>query len=291
MRPILARTQTLLCGALAAAALAALPAQGAIFHFLGGVQDNYALPTEPANPSVSLQSWLGSNTYSPYDSTTINQRFAETFEKCPMCITGAELTIGLKPLTGVSTNGATNDTLRFGFTDGFGNQVVPYWIKNIGWPAAQQSILPLNWGTQNYPNGVVLSLDLAALPLGNVNSNGSTANLIPALRQHKFLNVDVQDDTAVDFIDFQVTTALAGDLDGDGCVDAQDLTLLTAYFGQSTPAGVGDPNGDGVINILDLGLLQADFGKCCPEPTTVALIAMACFGSATHQQEATCRLR
>jgi hypothetical protein len=251
------------------------PGRAATFHFLGGIQDNYTPPTEPANPSASLQTWLGSSTYSPYDSTTINQRFAETFVDCPMCITGAQLQIGLKPLTGVGTSGATNDTLRFGFTDGFGNQVVPYWIKNIGWPATQQSILPQNWGTQNYPNGVVLTLDLAALPLGNSNSNGSTANLVPSLRKQKFLNVDVQDDTAVDFIDFQITTALAGDMNGDGCVDANDLALLTAYFGQSTPAGVGDPNGDGVINLLDLGLLQADFGKCCPEPASVALAGIA----------------
>ncbi len=186
-----------------------------------------------------------------------------------------QVQIGLKPLTPVSTSGATNDTLRFSFTDNFGNQIIPYWIKNIGWPAAQQSILPQNWGAQNYPNGVVLTLDLAALPLGNINTNGSTPNLVPALRKHKFLNVDVQDDTAIDFIDLRVTTALAGDVNGDGCVDARDLQLLAAYFGQSTPAGVGDPNGDGKLDILDLNLLQADFGKCCPEPAAMALIPFA----------------
>ena len=272
------KTRITILSILTTAFLLALPAaDAAVFHYLGGVQDNYAPPPEPANPSASLQTYLSASSYRNYDVPGIDSWFADTFDRCPMCITGAELEIGLRPES-LSNAGAINDTLRFGFTDNLGNQLGPYWIKNIGFPVAQQSILPLDWGTQNYPNGVVLNLNLASLPLGNSNANNSTANLIPALRQYKFLNVDVQDDTAVDFINLRITTALSGDVNGDGCVDALDLNLLAANFGQAPPAGVGDPNGDGVIDVLDLSLLQADFGKCCPEPAGVALFATALVG-------------
>ncbi len=94
MRSTMLKTRALLCSVLIMTALATQPVRAATFHFLGGIQDNYTPPTETANPSASLQSWLGSNTYSPYDSTTINQRFAETFDKCPMCITGCKCRLG-----------------------------------------------------------------------------------------------------------------------------------------------------------------------------------------------------
>lgn len=255
--------------------VAAEPLEAATFHFLGGVQDNFALPTEPINPSPSLQTFLGTNTYSSYDTFLINQRFADTFANLPMCITQADLHIALRPLAGVGQSSATNDTLRFNFTNNAGQQVGPYWIEFIGYQG-QEALLQTNWGTQNfYPNGVNFWLDLGNMPIGTFNFNGNTKNLIPALNQYKFLNVDVQDDTEADYIDLKIVTAVSGDMDGDGCVDAADLSLLNAYFNQPVPAGVGDPNGDGVLDATDLSILAADFGKCCPEPTSLALVPFA----------------
>jgi hypothetical protein len=271
---------TVIAASLAAVWSADAPADAATFHFLGGVQDNYVPPTEPASPSASLQTFIGASSYRQYDEAGANEWFADSFLDCPMCIAGAELEIGLRPETIVSSGGATNDTIRMNFTNNLGQQVGPYWLKNVGFPAGQQSVLPQDWGTQNYPNGVVLNLNLAALPLGNNNSNGSSSNLVPALRQRKFLNVDVQDDTAIDYIDLTITTGLAGDIDGDGCVDAQDLGLLVTYFNQAVPAGVGDPNGDGFFNVADLQLLQADFGRCCPEAGSCVLLLAGCLGMA-----------
>ncbi len=262
--------------------IAASRLEAATFHFLGGIQDSYVLPTEPINPSPAFQTFLGTNTYSSYDTFLINQRFADTFYNLPMCITKADLHIAMRPLAGVGQSSATNDTLRFNFTNNAGQQVGPYWIEFIGYQG-QEALLQTNWGTQNfYPAGVNFWLDLGAMPIGTFNFNGNTANLIPALNQYKFLNVDVQDDTEVDYIDLKIMTALGGDVDGDGCVDAADLTLLAANFNQPVPAGVGDPNGDGVLDAADLTIVAADFGKCCPEPASLAMIpfaiAVGCLG-------------
>jgi hypothetical protein len=248
--------------------------EAATFHFLGGVQDAYVLPTEPINPSPSLQTFLGTNTYSSYDTFLINQRFADTFAVLPMCITKAEVHIAMRPLAGVGQSSATNDTLRFNFTNNLGQQVGPYWIEFIGYQG-QEALLQTNWGTQNfYPNGVNFWLDLGAMPIGNFNFNGNTANLIPAMNLYKHLNVDVQDDTEVDYIDLKIVTHLGGDMDGDGCVDIADVTLLNTYFNQPVPSGVGDPNGDGLIDAADVQIVAMDFGKCCPEPGSAALVVL-----------------
>ena len=261
-----------------AIALSSPLAHAATFRFLGGIQDNYALPTEPINPSPAFQTFLGTNTYSTYDTFAINQRFADTFAPCPMCITKADVHIAMRPLTGTGQSAATNDTLRFNFTNNAGQQVGLYWIEFIG-AQGQEALLQTNWGTQNfYPNGVNFWLDLGAMPIGNFNFNGNTANLIPAMNLYKHLNVDVQDDTEVDYIDLKMVTLLGGDIDGDGDVDATDLSLLTTNFNQPVPAGMGDPNGDGVFNNADLMIVAADFGKICPEPASLAGIGIALLG-------------
>jgi hypothetical protein len=256
--------------------------EAATFHFLGGIQDSYVLPTEPINPSPAFQTFLGTSTYSSYDTFLINQRFADTFAGLPMCITNADLHIALRPIASVGQSNATNDTLRFNFTNNAGQQVGPHWIEFIG-AQGQEALLQTDWGTQNfYPAGVNFWLDLGAMPIGTFNFNNNTANLIPAMNLYKFLNVDVQDDTQVDYIDLKIKTALGGDMDGDGCVDAADLSLLAANFNLPVPAGVGDPNGDGVLDSADFLILSSDFGKCCPEPASLAMIPFAiaagCFG-------------
>jgi hypothetical protein len=242
----------------------------ATFNFQGGIQDNYVLPTEPTTPNAGVQIYMGGGPFAPYDYNSPNRRFLETFENCPTCIEGANLTIGMKSLDSL----ASNDTIRFLFSDNSGNAVGPHWISQIGDPTADNSVLPNTWGTTNYPSGVIKTFNLQSLQLGALNTSGSTSDLRSAIGQFGFLDVDLQDDTSVDFINLQIKTALAGDMNGDGTVDIADYNLLVTNFNQPTPNGVGDPNGDGVLNIQDLSIVQADFGKSCPEPSTIGLITM-----------------
>ena len=65
---------------------------------------------------------------------------------------------------------------------------------------------------------------------------------------------------------FRVGESVAGDLNGDGCVDLADLGILLADFGCTAGPGncPGDINGDGRTDLTDLGILLANFGQGCP---------------------------
>ncbi len=54
----------------------------------------------------------------------------------------------------------------------------------------------------------------------------------------------------------EITTAISGDLNGDGLVNILDVVVLVnIVLGGSEPIDAGDLNGDGVINVLDVVML------------------------------------
>jgi hypothetical protein len=58
-------------------------------------------------------------------------------------------------------------------------------------------------------------------------------------------------------------TLLAGDVNGDGCVDVLDVVTVAAQFGQTNPdPPCADVNGDGRVDIVDMVLVAARFGTC-----------------------------
>jgi hypothetical protein len=57
---------------------------------------------------------------------------------------------------------------------------------------------------------------------------------------------------------------LAGDLDGDGCVDQADLGILLADWGCTGGNCPGDCDDDGDTDQADLGVLLAQWGTGCP---------------------------
>lgn len=57
------------------------------------------------------------------------------------------------------------------------------------------------------------------------------------------------------------SSAIAGDLDGDGDVDLSDLALLLSDFGCSAESCVGDIDGNGFTDLADLATLLAHFGE------------------------------
>ena len=66
----------------------------------------------------------------------------------------------------------------------------------------------------------------------------------------------------------QGSTALQGDVNGDGRVDGADLILFGLHFGASRGAAnynaAADFNNDGLIDGLDLAILAANFGQGKP---------------------------
>jgi hypothetical protein len=239
---------------------------------LHGIKDNFALPIDPATPDIGMTTLYAS--FAPnqnYDeSGTTDRIFIDSFNRLPCCIIAGELETRMRPNPGIPDNDAFNIL----FVDNAGNVVGPSATSYIGNPSDPGgSLLPPTWDTSNY-GATTVTINLANQP-----TPSGPANSIPTIRSLKFLDVLVQDDTNLDYIDLKLVTGLGGDIDGDGCVDAADLTLLAANFGISPiPNGVGDPNGDGMLDAQDLTILAADFGKCCPEPTFIAMAACGIVG-------------
>jgi hypothetical protein len=55
---------------------------------------------------------------------------------------------------------------------------------------------------------------------------------------------------------------LAGDLNGDGCVDIADMEIVSAAY--ATTSAQGDVNADGVVDIADAALVAGNYGLCGP---------------------------
>ena len=139
----------------------------------------------------------------------------------------------------------------------------------LGAPVGPSYTQPINnlfgpsWNTTFYPgNGVYAVFNIASL---YIPSSQTFVNLLPTLIQLRYLDILIQNDTNVDWVDLYVTTELAGDMNGDGMVDLADLTLLATYFNQPLPPGVGDPNSDGFLDLADLAIVQAQQGMVCPD--------------------------
>jgi probable HAF family extracellular repeat protein len=64
------------------------------------------------------------------------------------------------------------------------------------------------------------------------------------------------------------STALAGDLDGDGFVGIADLNLVLGNWNQSVPPGdpLADPSGDGFVGIEDLNAVLGKWNTGTPPP-------------------------
>jgi hypothetical protein len=153
--------------------------------YMQGIADNFVLPTEPVSPSAGLLTWIATNypsnpTPRPYDATGSNQYFATTFSQLlrngPIC--GATLRMTVR-------NGHFNDSLGLWFTGPTGLPAAPGWTSQL-------TALGVATGT----TGSIV-LNLSSLPGGG--------NLIPTLNAQGFLDVIVQDDSAVDFISLTVT--------------------------------------------------------------------------------------
>jgi hypothetical protein len=171
------------------------------FTITAGVNDNFALPTDPTSPSPNLLGWLNSigAQLKNFDSPQNDRFVAHTFTGLSD-ISEATLEIHLRAGTSFLSH---NDGVNLTFIDD--DLILPSegperWGRSIGTGHGVPGLLPYDWhSTTASPAVDTIVLDLGNLPLAP-GQPASASNLIPALNAHGFLDFWLQDDTDVDYI-------------------------------------------------------------------------------------------
>lgn len=177
---------------------------GATIVFTAGINDNFALPTDPTSPSSNL---LGvfSSSFKDFDDPTIDRVLAHTFTGLPEGIQAATLEVHLRASTNFLSH---NDGINLTFVED--DQILPpqgseRWGRRIGTGHGVPGVLSYDWhSTAASPAIDTIILDLSNLPLAP-SQPASASNLLPALNDHGFLDFWIQDDTDVDYITLTVT--------------------------------------------------------------------------------------
>lgn len=180
----------------------ALAQNNGAFTIMAGVNDNFALPTDPTSPSSNLLGWLNS-IYAPlsaplkdFDSSLNDRWVVHTFTGLSD-ISEATLEIRLRAGTSFLSH---NDSVSLTFIED--DQILPpqgseHWSRRIGTGHGVPGLLPYDWHSTTASQAVdTITLDLGNLPL----ASGGYVSLIPALNTHGFLDFLLQDDTDVDYV-------------------------------------------------------------------------------------------
>lgn len=177
-----------------------------IFRFPAGRPDHFATSDglEAAAPSPALTASLPSNLSAVFDGTVMDRHFGHTFQLPEgNCIRRARLDIMARPLG--SGNTVANDTVGLRFTGATGSAT---WGAYFGSGNPGTTLLTNPWKLPNYGSGHLFTLNLGSLPGGG--------NLLPDLQNLRFLDVAIQDDTAVDYMVLTVEFCECEGRPGDG---------------------------------------------------------------------------
>ena len=131
-----------------------------------------------------------------FDYAGLDKIFAHTFTGLTGQIIEASIEIRMKPNGG----GSTNDILGLRFTDNNGN-FVGRWDGRIGSDSNNPSIVPETWSSSNFES-VLFRLNLKELH--EQPNNDSITNLLPLIQSLDYLDVYVQDDTGVDYVQLKL---------------------------------------------------------------------------------------
>ena len=185
--------------------------------FTAGVRDEFsgANGVEAPQPSPAYVQYLNSQgiyNLANFDETHVDRYFAHTFSNLlppgNSRICRAILEIRLRPLPTI----AKNDSISLNFAP---STLAPgaSWWRYLGAGNAQPGLLGTAWQPPQGPT--TITLDLGALP----QAAGGPVSLLSYLNQYGFLNLAIQDDTAVDYAKLTVTY----------CCPEPDLTIRKTH--------------------------------------------------------------
>jgi subtilisin-like proprotein convertase family protein len=172
----------------------------------GDTNNNFAGPTAAA-PSSNLVARLSGYDLQGFDADRIDAWFAHTFSGLPAFAVEVRLRIRLRAVGQLSDN----DTLILGQAGPGGGLAALGWSRRLGTSTGDPGLTGATWspGTTNE-----IVLNLGALP----NVSGGPTDLRPLLLQDGYLDLMVQDDTAVDYAILEVVP----------CAANPELVLTTA---------------------------------------------------------------
>lgn len=145
-----------------------------------------------------------------FDENVLNRCFGQTISGLCSNITAATLEIRMRPnATGSGGSVSENDTISLqACGSGFA------WGRRIGTVSGVPGLLPADWRT--YTNHT-FTLDLAALPL----VSGGTVSILELIDQVHALDIYVQDDTEVDYV--ELTVACCADCNSNDIPDSCEI--------------------------------------------------------------------
>jgi hypothetical protein len=193
-------------------------AQAASFVYTAGRMDNFNTSDGPelSTPSNALKQSIDNYYY--YGASLLfdrplgdyNDFFVHTFSNLPNSIVSAQLEMRLRANDSLLTS---NDRIDLSFTDSNGNKDLLYWAEYIGLNLERPDAAHL---LSSWSGGDIhtFTFDLANF------------NLLTKLNEKGFLDVTVQDDTAVDYIKLTVETA-----DSPKSVSEPSAALALLFFG------------------------------------------------------------
>jgi uncharacterized repeat protein (TIGR01451 family) len=189
---------------------------------LAGVEDEFSTAngTEPTYRSPGLATYITYPFDGGFDETSVDRFFGQTFEITDTRrICDAWLEIRVKPLGTIDHN----DTIHLDFIDSLGQRAISGagWGRYFGSGNASTGLLSSQWGSSLTP--VTFNLHLSALPM----ADGSLKDIVPILDQLGYLDVMVQDDTAVDYV--KLTVAYCCDKE-EALYDFGDAPDSTNHF-------------------------------------------------------------
>lgn len=177
------------------------------FSILHGKIDQFSQPGDPTFQGPGILS-LGTGPWANFDYLSPDRQFGHTIQNLPCNIVAATLTISLQSTSSLSRN----DNIGLGVTGG-----TPKFL----WSRRVKDVLGVPWDRSG--DRAIMTLDLTALPL----ANGQTMDILYLLNSSGDLDIYFQDDTAVDYIQLDVTTCLGTDCNRNGISDAcEDLPIV-----------------------------------------------------------------
>ena len=211
----------------------ALKAKAATLIFQAGEIDNFEAPADPAIPDPRIIPLFEGDDDQfiwfdqiPGIDVGPESRVMHTFINLPENIIGVTLTISVKAGTWAVVNAGL-------YTDGFSiftgdletlSDYISYG-RDFGPSGDDPGFLQDTiWSPGD---SAVFTLDLSALPL----IEGGTINFIPYIDKYHFLNVEINDETAVDYMLLTIETASFGNLTisnpngGESLFKGQDYTI------------------------------------------------------------------